>query len=176
MCAESGRDIHLSVFPLFFLLKRLTFIVILTSDEDRRAAMKTRNHRNIHRLIIPVFGTPRQIEKAAMKIRRQRIRSAHRLIPPAFCSHRQNEKALMKIRRQRNTHRLMVSAFCVYRQLDKLNRLKHAGVTSPRIETDGHLVTDQVIVTRVDVEHIVIGSYCLFMSLCFIMLIVAGRD
>ena len=156
MCEKSREGLHLSVFPFFLIyVKRLIFLIILTPDDHRRAAMKMQCHRNTHRLILPAFRTCRRIKKAATWIHRQR--NAHHLVPPAFRTPRQllEKAAAMKIRRQRNAQHLKLPAFCTRRRREKLNLLKYVGVTSPWIETHGDLVgTVRVAAAHVDLERI----------------------
>jgi hypothetical protein len=88
----------------------------------------------------------------------------------------EDKRAVIKIRHERNAHRLMHSTFCTRRQREKLNRLKYVTVTSPRIKMDGDVVTVHAATACIDLEHFVIGLCCLLTSLCFIMLIVVGRE
>jgi hypothetical protein len=155
----------------------IVFLTIWISDKHDRKAKKIRRQRGTHRLILPVFRTRRQVEKAAMEIQRQR--SAHRLIHLAVRTRRPLTKAApMKVRRQRNALHLKLPAFCTRRQREKLNLLKHASMASSRIrETRGdHAGTAQVANWHVDLERIVIAFCCLLMSIFFIVVIVVGRD
>jgi hypothetical protein len=145
------------------------------SDKYDRRAKKIRRQRGPHRLILPTFRTRRQIEKAAMEIRCQR--SAHRLTLPAFRARRLLAKAAaMKVRCQRNALRLKLPAFCTRRQHKKFDLLKHAGMTSPWIREKRSEHVGTVRVTHVDLERLVIASFCLLMSIFFIVVIVIGRD
>jgi hypothetical protein len=82
----------------------------------------------------------------------------------------------MKIRRQRNALRLKLPAFCTPRERKKFSLLKHAGITSLRTRDihGDHVGTVQI--AHLDLEHIIIASCCLFMSIFFIAVIAVGRD
>jgi hypothetical protein len=154
----------------------IVFLTIWISDKHDRKVKKIQRQRGTHRLILPVFRTRRQIKKAAMEIRRHR--NAHRHIHLAARICRPLTKAAaMKIRRQRNAQRLKLPAFCTHRQHEKFNLLKHAGMTSPRRvrETCSDHV-GKVQVAHVDLGCIVVASWCLLMSIFFIVVIVVGRD
>jgi hypothetical protein len=121
-------------------------MTIFTLDERRRAAIKTRHQRNTLRLLIPAFQKHRQLTKL---------------------SKRQLEKF--------NCRQLKKFSS---RKLTKFNLLRHVIATSPQKDNDNDLVstTVQVAAERVDMEHIVIKSFCLLMSFFFVAMIVIGRD
>jgi hypothetical protein len=155
------------------------FLTTWISDKHDGRAKKTRRQRGTHRLILPtIFCTRRQIKKAAMEIRRKR--NARRFTLLAFETRRLLTKtAAMKVRCQRNARRLKLPALCTRSQREKLNLLKHVGmtVTSPRIpETCGEHVSAVLVAgAHVNLERIIIASCCLLISI-FLIVIVVGRD